>query len=69
LLIPPPLPALAQSALIDVVRTDTGEARVEACCAMSNISGTEENWRDMYQNEILMVSSGVEGSSTIAQDS
>jgi hypothetical protein len=52
-----------------VLRTDTGEARGNACGALWNIAVAEENKRDMYQNEILMVSSGVEGSSAIAQDS
>jgi hypothetical protein len=52
-----------------VVRTDTGQARVDACNVLSNISGTKENWSEIFQNESLMVSSGVEGSSTIAQDS
>jgi hypothetical protein len=40
-----------------------------ACGVLQNIANAEENWRDMYQNEKLMVSSGVEGSSTIAQGS
>jgi hypothetical protein len=52
-----------------VVRTDTGEARVWACGALNNIANAKKNKCEMYQNEILMVSSGVEGSSAIAQDS
>ncbi|GMI25301.1 hypothetical protein TeGR_g4627 [Tetraparma gracilis] len=50
-----PKSALGQlSALVDVVRTDTGEARVNACGALTSIAFAEENKREMFQNEILM---------------
>jgi hypothetical protein len=52
-----------------VVRTDTGEARVNACAVLMNISAADGIQRDMFLNELLMVSSGVEGSSTNAQES
>jgi hypothetical protein len=61
-------PGLVDSA-ISTIKTSTGLARQWACAALCNIAFTDENRRDMYQNEILVVSSGVEGSSTIAQDS
>ena len=61
-------PGLVDSA-ISTIKTSTGLAREWACSALMNISFAKENRRDMYQNEILMVSSGVEGSSAIAQDS
>ena len=62
------VPGLVDSA-ISTTKTSTGLAREWACSALWSISTADGIEREMYQNEILMVSNGVEGSSTIAQDS
>jgi hypothetical protein len=61
-------PGLVDSA-ISTTKTSTGLARQWACSALGNIAAADGIEREMYQYECLVVSSGVEGSSTIAQDS
>lgn len=61
-------PGLVDSA-ISTTKTSTGLAREWACSALINIAVAKENKREMFQHENLVVSSGVEGGSTIAQDS
>ncbi|GMI50235.1 hypothetical protein TeGR_g7946 [Tetraparma gracilis] len=61
-------PGLVDSA-ISTTKTSTGLARQWACTALSNISAADGIEREMYQYECLVVSSDVEGSFTIAQDS
>jgi hypothetical protein len=65
--------AFQEVGLVDAVLKftveDQGIGKVYGCQFLGNLAVPKENQREIYQHRGLVVSSGVEGSSTIAQDS
>ena len=57
------------AAVIKVINEDIGLGKEKGCRVLKNMSMVDRIEREMYQREGLVVSSGVEGSSTIAQES